>query len=133
MPIAGVAGVPSRRGPAASGVVAVPEIPGVLSAAEVSITAATIAEVQRADGMIPWFEGGHCDPWNHVEAVMALTTAGFRAEALAGYRWLADIQLPDGSWFNYYVPGTRREGPPPRHQRVRVRRHRCVAPLPGHR
>ena len=27
----------------------------------------SIAEVQLHDGMIPWFEGGHCDPWNHVE------------------------------------------------------------------
>src|ERR1700722_1523307 len=58
VPIAGGAGVPSRRGPAASGVVTIPEIPGVLSAAEVSLTAATIAEVQCADGMIPWFGGG---------------------------------------------------------------------------
>ena len=32
-----------------------------------------IAEVQRPDGMIPWFEGGHCDPWNHVESAMALS------------------------------------------------------------
>ena len=33
-------------------------------------------------GMIPWFDGGHCDPWNHVEAAMALTVAGLRDEAL---------------------------------------------------
>ena len=26
--------------------------------------------------MIPWFPGGHCDPWNHVEAAMALTVVG---------------------------------------------------------
>ncbi|HUO47484.1 MAG TPA: hypothetical protein VMU09_01495, partial [Acidimicrobiales bacterium] len=48
-----------------------PEVPGVLSAAEVLATAGSIAEVQRTDGMIPWFEGGHCDPWNHVESAMA--------------------------------------------------------------
>ena len=65
-------------------------------------TAHAIADVQRADGMIPWFEGGHCDPWNHVEAAMALTACGLTAEAMAAYRWLAERQLPDGSWFNYY-------------------------------
>ncbi len=52
--------------------------------------------------MIPWFEGGHCDPWNHVEAAMALSVCGLTAEARAAYRWLAERQLPDGSWFNYY-------------------------------
>ena len=52
--------------------------------------------------MIPWFEGGHCDPWNHVEAAMALTVCGLVDEAVDAYRWLARRQLPDGSWFNYY-------------------------------
>ena len=46
--------------------------------AEVLATAASIAEVQRPDGMIPWFAGGHCDPWNHVEAAMALSVCGLR-------------------------------------------------------
>src|ERR1019366_135373 len=57
--------------------------------------------LQRPDGMIPWFPGGHCDPWNHVEAAMALTAVGFDDEADAAYQWLVDTQLPDGSWFNY--------------------------------
>ena len=69
--------------------------------------------------MIPWFEGGHCDPWNHVEAAMALTVCGLVDEAIAAYRWLVDRQLPDGSWFNYYRRDAR-EGPPARHQRVRA-------------
>ena len=80
----------------------IPEVPGVLSSSDVLATAHAIADVQRADGMIPWFEGGHCDPWNHVEAAMALTVCGLTDEARAAYRWLADRQLPDGSWFNYY-------------------------------
>ena len=69
---AGLAGVHSvlTEAPAAP---RVPELDGVLSAQEVLSTAASIAEVQRHDGMIPWFEGGHCDPWNHVESAMALT------------------------------------------------------------
>jgi hypothetical protein len=84
-------------------VAAVPEVEGVLSAADVIATASSIAAVQRHDGMIPWFEGGHCDPWNHVESAMALTVAGLHDEAVLAYQWLADVQLPDGSWFNYYL------------------------------
>ena len=95
-----------------AGLVAVPEvpgvieIPGVIEAGEVVATACSIAQVQRPDGMIPWFDGGHCDPWNHVEAAMALTVVGLRDEASRAYQWLADTQLPDGSWFNYYLPGS---------------------------
>ncbi len=82
--------------------VTVPEVAGVLSADDVLATAASIAQVQRPDGMIPWSPGGHCDPWNHVEAAMALTVCGLYEEAERAYRWLADAQLSDGSWFNYY-------------------------------
>ncbi len=79
-----------------------PEVPGILSSSDVLATGHAIAEVQRHDGQIPWFEGGHCDPWNHVEAAMALTVCGLVDEAVDAYRWLARRQLPDGSWFNYY-------------------------------
>jgi hypothetical protein len=84
----------------------VPYVEGVLSEADVLATAGSIAVVQRPDGMIPWFEGGHCDPWNHVESAMALSVAGLHDEALRAYQWLADTQLPDGSWFNYYLAGS---------------------------
>ena len=40
--------------------------------------------------MIPWFPGGHCDPWNLVECAMALDVAGLHDEAMAAYRWLVD-------------------------------------------
>ena len=89
------------RGPSLDAVT-IPEIPGVLTRAEVLATAPSIAAVQRPDGMIPWFAGGHCDPWNHVEAAMALTVGGSGRRGRGAYRWLADTQLPDGSWFNYY-------------------------------
>jgi len=85
--------------------VAIPEVPGILAASDVLATAHSIAEVQTDDGMIPWFPGGHCDPWNHVEAAMALSVCGLHAEAERAYRWLADVQMADGSWFNYYVAG----------------------------
>jgi hypothetical protein len=83
--------------------VKLPFVDGVLTAEEVRITAATIAEWQLPSGMLPWFPGGHADPWNHVEAAMALATCGFTDEAEHAYRWLADIQRPDGSWHNYYT------------------------------
>lgn len=80
-----------------------PEVSGVLSAAEAKLTAESIADWQLPSGMIPWFPGGHCDPWNHVEAAMALAVGGHRAEAEAAYQWLADIQRPDGAWHQYYL------------------------------
>ena len=80
-----------------------PDLPGVLRSSEVLATARSIAAVQRPDGMIPWFPGGHCDPWNHVEAAMALTVCGLTEAADRAYQWLVDTQLPDGSWFNYYL------------------------------
>ena len=77
-------------------------VPGIMSAAEVAQTADHLVSVQRTNGQIPWFEGGHCDPWNHVEVAMAMTVSGRLDEARAAYRWLASRQLGDGSWFNYY-------------------------------
>ena len=53
-------------------------------------TVDAIAEWQLPNGMIPWFPGGHADPWNHVEAAMALALGGRRAEAERAYDWLAD-------------------------------------------
>ena len=81
----------------------IPEVPGVMPAGQVLATAQSIVALQRPDGMIPWFPGGHCDPWNHVEAAMALTAVGLDDEADRAYQWLVDTQLPDGSWFNYYL------------------------------
>ncbi|MCH7789142.1 MAG: prenyltransferase, partial [Acidobacteria bacterium] len=81
-----------------------PEVTGVLSAADIKATAGTIAEWQLPNGMIPWFPGGHADPWNHIEAAMAMDIAGLSQEAELAYRWLADLQRPDGSWHQYYLP-----------------------------
>ncbi|HSL58292.1 MAG TPA: hypothetical protein VK866_10665 [Acidimicrobiales bacterium] len=80
-----------------------PEVTGVLTAADVTATAATIAEWQLPGGMIPWFPGGHADAWNHTEAAMALAVAGFRAEAERAYDWLRVMQRPDGAWHQYYL------------------------------
>ncbi|MDQ6946036.1 MAG: hypothetical protein M3256_07125 [Actinomycetota bacterium] len=75
----------------------------LLSSAELAATAESIASVQLANGMIPWFPGGHGDPWNHTEAAVALVVAGGVAEAEAAYGWLASTQLPDGSWCLYHL------------------------------
>ena len=80
----------------------VPHIDGVLSADEVAASAAHLASLQLPCGMIPWFPGGHCDPWNHVESAMALDVAGRRDEAERAYLWLQATQRADGSWCNYY-------------------------------
>ncbi|MEU7134060.1 prenyltransferase [Streptomyces sp. NPDC046261] len=80
-------------------------LPGVLTAEQAERTVAGIAAAQRPDGAIPWFRGHHLDPWDHVEAAMALDAAGEHVRAAAAYRWLADHQNPDGSWYAAYADG----------------------------
>jgi hypothetical protein len=79
-----------------------PELAGVLTADEVVATADSIARLQLPNGMITWFPGGHCDPWNHVETAMALDVAGHHSASRAAYQWSADAQHADGWWWNYY-------------------------------
>lgn len=74
----------------------------ILGRPAVQQTADTIEAVQRPSGMIPWFVGGHADPWNHVEAAMALSAAGRLRAAERAYEWLRATQHPAGSWHNYY-------------------------------
>ncbi len=74
-----------------------------LTEPERNATASWIASVQLPSGMIPWFPGGHADPWNHTEAAMALALTGRVAEAEAAYQWLVDTQHPDGGWCLYYL------------------------------
>jgi hypothetical protein len=81
----------------------IPEVPGTITSAQVRATAEAIADWQLPTGMIPWFPGGHADPWNHVEAAMALDLAGMRTEAEHAYQWLVDIQHDAGSWHQYYL------------------------------
>ena len=81
------------------------DVPGLVSATDLHATVDGIAEWQLPSGMIPWFPGGHADPWNHVEAAMALDLGGRRAEAERAYEWLVDLQRPDGAWHQYYLAG----------------------------
>ena len=66
-----------------------PELPGVLTGDQVRTTVAWIAAQQAADGALPWFRGGQLDPWDSVEAAMALDIGGEHDRAAAAYRWLA--------------------------------------------
>lgn len=70
-----------------------------------SPTVEFILHSQLASGEIPWFPGGHTDPWDHVEAAMGLSIGGEYEAAERAYDWLAQQQLPDGSWWAAYRAG----------------------------
>ncbi|MFD6449638.1 prenyltransferase [Nocardia sp. NPDC060220] len=78
--------------------VELPAVPGVVSAREIRQTAESIAAAQEPDGAIPWFSGGHTDPWDHIESAMALTVGGLWDVAREAYIWSAKSQRSDGSW-----------------------------------
>jgi hypothetical protein len=58
--------------------------------------------VQFLSGAIPSNQDGSHDPWDHLEAVMGLTTLGYKDQALNGLHWMASNQNEDGSWYNLY-------------------------------
>jgi hypothetical protein len=62
------------------------------------LTASAIASVQEPSGAIPHTPGGIADPWNHIEAAMALDVGGLHERAARAYSWLFSVQRPDGSW-----------------------------------
>lgn len=80
-----------------------PQVDGVLTAEAIAETVDAIAQIQLPDGNIPWFPDGHTDPWNLVEAAMALDVGGRHHEAERAYEWLRSMQRPDGGWHAYYI------------------------------
>jgi hypothetical protein len=80
-----------------------PSVPGAITAAQVQATVDAIAEIQLPDGNIPWTPGEHTDPWNLVEAAMALDLGHRYTEAERAYEWLRTMQHDAGSWHAYYV------------------------------
>jgi hypothetical protein len=76
--------------------------PGLYPEAFLQPTVAFIRDTQLGSGEIPWFPGGHTDPWDHVEAAMGLSIGGELAAAERAYDWLREQQLPDGSWWAAY-------------------------------
>ena len=67
-------------------------MPGVLTGDQVRATVAWIAAQQDGDGALPWSRGEQLDPWDSVEAAMALDVGGEHDRAAAAYRWIAGRQ-----------------------------------------
>ncbi len=87
----------------------VPNVAGAMTADDVIQTVDAIASVQRPNGDIPWSTGNHTDPWNMVEAAMALDLGSRFAEAERAYLWLEQMQRQDGAWHAYYLDGVVKE------------------------
>ncbi len=69
------------------------------------LIAALITSVQKESGEIPWWKDKQTDPWDHVEAAMGLSVAGYQTQAERAFEWMADIQLSDGSFYAAYNEG----------------------------
>jgi len=80
-----------------------PTVEGIVTASQLQATVDAIASIQLPDGNIPWTPGAHTDPWNLVEAAMALDVGGRHDAARAAYDWLARVQRADGGWHAYYL------------------------------
>jgi len=74
-------------------------------AIDIDSIATLIANTQRESGEIPWCQGKKTDPWDHIEAAMGLSIGGYFDEARQAYDWVANKQLPDGSWYASYING----------------------------
>ena len=61
-----------------------------------------LENAQLPSGAIPSNQDGSHDPWDHLEAVMGLTTLGCIDQALKGLNWMVVNQNKDGSWYNLY-------------------------------
>ena len=96
----------SRPLPRADRTGTLPELPGVLTGDQLRATVTWIGDQQDADGALPWSRGEQLDPWDSVEAAMALDVGGAHDRAVAAYRWLAGRQRRDGSWASEYREGT---------------------------
>ncbi|WP_265442417.1 prenyltransferase [Flexivirga meconopsidis] len=74
------------------------QLDGVLTAEQASASADFILRHQRTNGAIPWYDGSHLDPWDHVESAMGLTVSGHWSAAWRALEWSARSQRRDGSW-----------------------------------
>jgi hypothetical protein len=79
-----------------------PAVDGILTREQVAATVDAVAAIQLPDGNIPWTPGEQTDPWNLVEAAMALDVGGRFAESERAFEWLRSMQRPDGCWHAYY-------------------------------
>ena len=63
----------------------------------------SIADAAAPDRHDPVVPGRPRDPWNHVEAAMALDVAGLHGEAERAYEWLAAVAAPRRLVAPYYL------------------------------
>jgi hypothetical protein len=82
--------------------VRLPELPGIITSAQVAQTGAAIVAAQESTGALPWPDG-HTDAWNHTESAMGLLVSGERQAAERAYEWLRTHQRADGSWAVSYI------------------------------
>jgi hypothetical protein len=78
--------------------------PSALDEAARRDTALHLETAQLESGMIPLVVGGGTDPWNHIEAAIALDLSGHHEAARRAFAWLASIQRSDGAWYGAYGP-----------------------------
>ncbi|MBX6387449.1 MAG: hypothetical protein IRZ08_00365 [Frankia sp.] len=81
----------------------------MLTPRQIARTADAIVAMQEPDGAIPWYPGGHTDPWDHLECVMALELGDRQDAADRGWDWLVRNQRADGSWATSHVAGAVKE------------------------
>jgi hypothetical protein len=75
-----------------------PDLSVLPQQADLEQTAIALAEDQLPSGEIPWFPGGHTDPWDHVECAMAMTVGRNFEAAIKAYEWLRRTQADNGGW-----------------------------------
>lgn len=75
-----------------------PSLQGILTPEQIAQTADSIEAAQLPSGAVAWFDGGHTDPWDHVQGAMGLAAAGRIDAAERAYAWSRDNQRADGSW-----------------------------------
>ena len=83
----------------------IPSVPGVLTIEQIEQSADALVATQLPSGAIPWFDGGHTDPWDHVQGAMALSATGRLDAAARAYEWSRETQRSDGSWAIRYEGG----------------------------
>ncbi|MDA8197201.1 MAG: hypothetical protein M0019_08380 [Actinomycetota bacterium] len=74
-----------------------------ITKSEIEQSARWIEALQLDSGLIPWHVGGHIDPWNHIESVIAMAIGGRRNAVVRGLDGLANLQNRDGSFCHFYL------------------------------
>lgn len=74
-----------------------------LSQLEIEASAMWMESLQLESGLIPWHSGGHIDPWNHIESVVALAIGNREFAVRRALDGLLKLQNRDGSFCHFYL------------------------------